>query len=182
MNKEDIRYQIRCRKSLMTDAERQSASQKVLALLERTEAFMQSSKILMYYSLADEIDTHLFLDKWDKRKELYLPRVNGENLEILQYNKSSLQTGAFKIEEPIGTQLYNICDIDLIIVPAVALDRVGNRIGRGKGFYDRLLTGSKATKIGVIYDFQLVDYIAREAHDVALDYVITENEIIKPDK
>ncbi len=69
--------------------------------------------------------------------------------------------------------------MELIVVPGVAFDRRGNRIGRGKGFYDRLLTETKATTVGVGYDFQLVDDIDSEPHDVVMDLVVTEHEIIR---
>lgn len=63
----------------------------------------------------------------------------------------------------------------MIVVPAVAYDRSGNRVGRGKGYYDRLLADSKARKVGVAYDFQVVDEIDADPHDVRVDVVITES-------
>jgi 5-formyltetrahydrofolate cyclo-ligase len=63
-------------------------------------------------------------------------------------------------------------------VPAIAYDANGNRVGRGKGYYDRLLAETKATKIGVGYDFQIVDSIDAEAHDIAVDMVITDRRSI----
>ena len=84
--------------------------------------------------------------------------------------------GAFQIEEPTGDDTADIAEIELIIVPGIAYDRKGNRIGRGKGYYDRLLTATKATKIGVGYDFQFIDdEIPSEPHDVWVDVVITES-------
>ena len=67
----------------------------------------------------------------------------------------------------------------MVVVPAVAYDRRGNRVGRGKGYYDRLLNDTRAIKVGVAYDFQLVDEIDAETNDVAVDYVITERGIIR---
>ncbi len=66
----------------------------------------------------------------------------------------------------------------MIIVPAVAYDRNGNRVGRGRGYYDRLLSSSAAVKVGVGYDFQLVDEIDAEPHDVPVDIVITQTRTI----
>lgn len=78
-----------------------------------------------------------------------------------------------------GNDTTNINEIELIIVPAVAFDRHGNRVGRGKGYYDRLLSDSKATKIGVGYDFQLIEEgIDTDPHDVQMDMVITETHHI----
>ena len=153
MNKDDIRLRIRTRKSLLDDKERRSAAEAVFDLLEHTAAFMISDRILLYHSLPDELSTIAFIDKWHDRKKFYLPRVNGLNLEILPYDRSSLHLGAFNIEEPDGDDT--------------------------KGYYDRLLHDTRAIKVGVAYDFQLVDDIDAEVHDVAVDYVITERGIIR---
>lgn len=69
-------------------------------------------------------------------------------------------------------------EIDLIIVPGVAFDRQRNRLGRGKGFYDRLLSTLNVPKIGISYDFQLKDQIPVEPFDRKMDLIITEKEII----
>ncbi len=179
MNKEDIRLKIRTRKSLLNDVERTSAADAVFNLLERTAAFMMSENILLYHSLPDELSTIAFIDKWHSRKHFFLPRVNGLNLEILPYAKSRLHLGAFNIEEPDGDDTTDMAQIDMVVVPAVAYDRKGNRVGRGKGYYDRLLNNTHAIKIGVAYDFQLVDDIEADPHDVAVDYVITESGILR---
>lgn len=174
MKKEEVRRQVRARKALLSQSERMEASDAVFDMLEKTAAFLMSDNILMYHSLPDELDTHRFLDKWAARKRFFLPRVNGLNLEILPYDKSSLRLGAFHIEEPDGTETASVREIDLIIVPGVGYDPDGNRVGRGKGYYDRLLSESRATKIGVAYDFQVVDSIDCEPHDIGVDIVITD--------
>lgn len=179
MNKEDIRLRIRARKNMLDDNERLAAAEAVFNMLERTAAFMMADNILMYHSLPDELSTHSFIDKWHNRKRFFLPRVNGLNLEILPYSKSHLHLGAFNIEEPDGDDTTNMSQIDMVVVPAVAYDRKGNRVGRGKGYYDRLLNDTRAIKIGVAYDFQLVDDIEAEQHDVSVDYVITEKGIFR---
>lgn len=178
MKKDDIRRAMRARKALLSAAEKIDAARRVFDRLEQSAAFQLADHILMYHSLPDELSTHEFIDRWAGRKHFFLPRVNGLNLEILPYDKSRLATGAFLIEEPEGSDTVNVSEIELIIVPAIAYDRAGNRVGRGKGYYDRLLSESKATKIGVGYDFQLVDEIDTEPHDVSVDVVITESNHI----
>lgn len=179
MNKDDIRRRVKARKTMLDDRDRTSAAQSVFAMLEQTAAFMLADRILMYHSLPDELSTHDFIRRWSPRKHFYLPRVNGVNLDILPYDESKLSLGSFHIEEPTGDDTTDIDDIELIVVPAVAFDRRGNRVGRGKGYYDRLLSGSKATKIGVGYDFQLIDEgIDADPHDVRMDVVITESHHI----
>lgn len=143
MKKDDIRRTVRARKSLLTENEKAEAAQSVFDRLEQMAAFMMADRILMYHSLPDELSTRDFLGKWSGRKHFFLPRVNGVNLDILPYEQTRLHLGAFEIEEPDGNDLTDIADIELIIVPAVAYDRHGNRVGRGKGYYDRMLAGSR---------------------------------------
>ncbi|MCM1163439.1 MAG: 5-formyltetrahydrofolate cyclo-ligase [Muribaculaceae bacterium] len=181
MNKDDIRRRVKARKTLLDDSDKASAASRVFDLLEKTAAFMMADRILMYHSLPDELSTRSFISKWAARKRFYLPRVNGVNLDILPYDEQSLALGSFHIEEPTGTDTASIDDMEIVIVPAIAYDRRGNRVGRGKGYYDRLLATTKALKIGVGYDFQLMDddEIPSEPHDVRVDIVITESGMFK---
>lgn len=178
MEKNEIRRKIKGLRVMLSEAEKMSAAEEVFARLENTAAFQLADHILIYHSLPDELSTHSFLRKWNSRKHFYLPRVNGVNLDILPYDESRLELGSFHIEEPIGDDTVDPSAIELIIVPAVAYDRKGNRLGRGKGFYDRLLSTTKATRIGVGYEFQLVDEIPVEPHDVPVDMVITQQTTV----
>ncbi|MDE7426437.1 MAG: 5-formyltetrahydrofolate cyclo-ligase [Muribaculaceae bacterium] len=178
--KQDIRTAIKAQKSLLSPREKQLAAAAVFEALEQTAAFMMADNILMYHSLPDELSTLEFIDKWHTRKRFFLPRVNGVNLDILPYDRSRLHLGAFNIEEPDGDDSISMDQIEMVVVPAVAYDRQGNRVGRGKGYYDRLLAETKAVRVGVAYHFQLVDSIDDVMpHDVAVDYVITERSLIK---
>ncbi len=179
MNKNDIRIRIRAHKNLLDEKEKAQAADAVFSLLEHTAAFMMSENILLYHSLPDELSTIAFIDKWHKIKRFFLPRVNGVNLEILPYSKTRLHLGAFNIEEPEGDDVRDMSEIDMVVVPAVAYDHRGNRVGRGKGYYDRLLRDTKAIKVGVAYDFQLIDEFDTDVHDVPVDYVITQRGIIR---
>lgn len=179
MNKDDIRHRVKARKTLLSESEKEDAASRAFALLEKTAAFMLADRILMYHSLPDELPTRSFIAKWSARKHFYLPRVNGVNLDILPYDEQRLTLGSFHIEEPTGNDTASMDDIEMVVVPAVAFDRNGNRVGRGKGYYDRLLCDTKATKVGMGFDFQLLDDdIEAEAHDVRLDIVITESNRI----
>jgi 5-formyltetrahydrofolate cyclo-ligase len=178
MEKNEIRRKVKALRVMLSEAEKRSAADEVFARLEKTAAFLLADHILMYHSLPDELFTHAFLGKWASRKHFYLPRVNGVNLEILPYDESRLELGSFHIEEPTGNNTVDPSEIELVVVPAVAYDRRGNRLGRGKGFYDRLLKSTKATKIGIGYEFQLVDEVPVEPHDVGVDMIITQNATI----
>lgn len=178
MIKSDIRRRIKNMRMMLSDLEKAGAAEQVFSRLEQTAAFLMADHILMYHSLPDELSTHRFLKKWDARKHFYLPRVNGVNLEILPYDESRLELGSFHIEEPTGSDMVDPEVLELIVVPAVAYDEKGNRLGRGKGFYDRLLSTTAAAKIGVAYEFQLLDDIPTEPHDVPMDMVITQTRSI----
>lgn len=178
MDKKEIRKQIKIKRLAIEQETKLIDAKTVFSRLESIEAFIKAQHILFYHSLPDELPTIEFLDKWSDIKQIYLPRVNGDNLDILAYNKDKLESGAFDIEEPSGDEIVESSIIDIIIVPAVAFDANCNRLGRGKGFYDRLLKNSTALKIGVGYDFQLIVEIPVEPHDVAMDIVITPNNLI----
>lgn len=173
-DKREIRARVKARKNLLTDAERRTAARAVFDALEQSAAFIVASRILMYHSLPDELSTLEFIDKWSDRKQFYLPRVNGVNLELLPYDRTRLSLGSFHIEEPEGDDIAPVESMELIVVPGVAFDRRGNRVGRGKGFYDRLLAETRVTTVGVGYDFQLFDSVPAEEHDAPLDVIITE--------
>lgn len=179
VDKSSLRARIRARKALLSASERLKAASDVFDKLERLAAFMMSERILMYHSLPDELPTHEFLDKWGSSKQFYLPRVNGVNLELLPYDRSRLALGAFRIEEPTGDDTVDPKTMDMIVVPAVAYDWHGNRLGRGKGFYDRLLRETGALKVGIAFDCQLSDEpIPVESTDVPVDIVITSSHTI----
>ncbi len=179
MEKAEMRRRVKNLRSMMLAHEKLQAAVDVFSQLENTAAFQLAEHILMYHSLPDELSTHEFLNKWKNRKHFYLPRVNGVNLEILPYDEQRLELGAFHIEEPTGNDTVDPQSVELIIVPGVAYDRRGNRLGRGKGFYDRLLNETNATTIGVGYEFQLVDEIPVENHDRPVDMVITQHTVIR---
>ncbi|MBD5254834.1 MAG: 5-formyltetrahydrofolate cyclo-ligase [Barnesiella sp.] len=179
MDKDDIRRRVRARKSLLTDSERINSARNVFEKLEKLAAFAMSNRILIYNSLPDELSTREFIDRWVGKKEFYLPRVNGIDLDILPYDRQRMHVGAFRIEEPSGDDVTDPSVLEMIIVPAVAYDRKGNRVGRGKGYYDRLLNRSNALRVGVAYDFQLFDDINLEPHDIPVDIVITETTMYR---
>ena len=105
--------------------------------------------------------------------------MEGDDLRLLRYTgPDSLRKGAFGIWEPKadGEEAVEGA-IDLIIVPGVAFDAQGHRLGRGRGFYDRLLSSLDTPKVGICFDFQLVPSVPVESFDHPMDHVITESGI-----
>lgn len=150
-------------------------SAEILAALEAHPAFRAASTVLLYHSLKDEVDTHEFIRKWSRKKRILLPVVVGDDLELRIYTRPEDMTiGAYGIDEPTGELFTDYAAIDFIAVPGVAFDRSGNRLGRGKGYYDRLLPRiPSAYKAGICFPFQLVEEVPAEAFDIRMDEVIT---------
>ena len=145
--------------------------------VEELERFQQAGTVLLYWSMEDEVQTHDFVNRWYEKKRLLLPCVDGDDLRLRQYTgPECLKAGEqFGIGEPTGPEFTELEQVELIIVPGVAFDRKGNRMGRGRGFYDRLLKSTpKAFKVGVGFDFQLLDTIPTEPFDVPMDVVISD--------
>lgn len=145
--------------------------------VEQLPQFERAQTVLLYWSMDDEVDTHPFVERWYRRKKLLLPCVEGDHLLLRPYTgPECMQAGAqFGIGEPTGTVFDRLEEIDMIVVPGVAFDRRGNRMGRGRGFYDRLLsTTPTAYKVGVAFDFQMFDAIPVEPFDMPMDKVIHE--------
>lgn len=110
------------------------------------------------------------------KKRILLPVVVGDDLELRLYTRpEDLKPGAYGIEEPTGELFTDYADIDFIAVPGVAFDRNGNRLGRGKGYYDRLLPRiPSAYKAGICFPFQLVEEVPAEPFDIRMDEIITQ--------
>lgn len=152
-------------------------SQTILSHLEELPLFRAASCIALYHALPGEVQTAPFIDKWHTKKRLVLPLVDGNDLRLFLYQgPDSVQPGAFGILEPKadgGTEIRPE-EIDLMIVPGVAFDRNLHRMGRGKGFYDRLLSTTTAPKVGLCFSFQLLPEIPVEPFDIPMDHLVTE--------
>lgn len=148
-----------------------------MAQVEKLEQFQNAHTVLLYWSMDDEVQTHDFVNRWYREKRLLLPCVDGDNLRLRQYTgPECMQAGEqFGIGEPTGPEFTDLESIDMIIVPGVAFDQEGNRMGRGRGFYDRLLSSTPdAFKVGVAFGFQIVEQVPTEPFDIKMNIVIHE--------
>ena len=174
--KHELRRLVAQKKRTYSQAQLAEWSSNLLAKLEDHPVFIQAKTILMYYSLPDEIQTHEFVERWSKSKHIVLPVVNGNELELRYYHGTeNLKKGSYGIEEPCNTAPVDCQKIDLAIIPGVSFDTAGNRLGRGKGYYDRLLPQLSAYKIGICFQFQIASLLPTEPFDVRMDEVWTEN-------
>ena len=177
MDKTEVRKMMRERKRAVPPEEKLRRSRVIQQRLEQTPQFAAAKVVLLYWSMSDEVQTHEMVEQWYRQKTVLLPCVDGDDLRLRQYTGPECMVSGeqFGIGEPTGEEWTDLAAVELIAVPGVAFDREGNRMGRGRGFYDRLLKSTpNATKIGLAYDFQMMDAIPTEPHDVKMNLVITD--------
>lgn len=175
MDKKELRKQIKALKSEYTLEQKVAMSHLLWEKLERDSLFQEARTILMYWSMDDEVFTRDYVCKWAAEKTVLLPCVKGDVLELRVFQgMESLEAGeAFGILEPVGYLYTDYDAIDLIVVPGVAFDKVGNRLGRGRGYYDKILKETRAAKkVGVCFDFQFVEEVPVDEFDVKMDLVV----------
>ncbi len=174
MDKKICRKLVRELKERYSSDEKRTMSAEVCRKVEQNAHFREAGTVLVYWSMDDEVYTHDFIRKWANEKVFLLPCVRGDELEIFYYEgEEGMSPGeSFGILEPTGMRCEVLESIDLILVPGIAFDREGNRLGRGKGYYDKILKKTTAWKIGVCFPFQVLEEVPAEIHDVKMDEVI----------
>lgn len=176
MRKDELRDLIRKQKRQFTPQQLEELSLPIVTRLKARLAEAQT--IMAYYSLPDEVCTHQLIDELVAQgKTVLLPKVlDDETMELCRYTgRHSLREGAFHIMEPIGITegRFSCYDIDIALVPGVAFDAQGHRLGRGRGYYDRFLhTVPEIRKIGLCFDFQKVQEVPVDDFDISVDEVI----------
>ena len=170
-----LRQSIRTIKASYSREELEALSVSMLQRLELHPVFVEARTVLLYHSLPDEVTTHTFIDRWCGEKEIILPTVVGDDLVLHRYTgPDCLTLGSYGILEPSGELFTDFGRITLAVIPGMAFDHQGNRLGRGKGYYDRLLPRlTHAYKLGLCFPFQLLsEEIPHELHDQKMDAVI----------
>ncbi len=182
--KSKLRVQQLEKRSALSQTEVNQKSEIIIEKLEDLPEFNAAKNILTYVSFNNEVDTHVLIKKYllTKTKNIIVPKVIGENLRLFKISDfSNLAVGKFGILEPLKGEKFDankLSDSDIIIVPGIAFDTEKNRIGYGKGYFDRLLKNTCAKKIALAFELQIVDKIPAEKHDIKVDKIITEKRII----
>ena len=177
MTKRELRQYIREQKKRHSAHELAVMSEEICNRVLALASWREAGTLLLYYPLADEVDTKALIKAaFESGKQVLLPVCKGEELELHLYEgEASLRQGAYGIMEPTGPVVReeNYDEIQLAIIPGMAFDRAGHRLGRGKGYYDRLLPKLKSTKTtGICWAFQLLDEVPTDPHDISVQEVI----------
>jgi putative methylase len=175
-SKQQLRASAKDRRDALPLKERMEYSQRIIdSLLPLLE---DADTILLYASIGSEVATHGLIKHLLESKRVVLPKVHQAELELYEIKRfEDLSFGAMHILEPANGEPISPTDIDIAIVPLVAFDTRCNRLGYGKGFYDRLLPQLSTPTIGLAFEEQKVASIPKERHDVALNRIITEKRI-----
>ena len=173
-----LREQMRARWKTIAAAERVLGPACLRAPGARAHFFAEAQTVLLFAPLPDEPDiTALFDEIWTSGRTLALPRfdaASGAYAPCGVTNRAELVAGRFGVLEPgPACPLIPLNQLDFTFVPGVAFDLEGRRLGRGKGFYDRLLAGVRGHKCGVALEAQIVTEVPEEPHDVRVDSILT---------
>jgi 5-formyltetrahydrofolate cyclo-ligase len=197
MDTKALRQQIRHQRRSLSDSEREHAAFLLCERIAASKTFRHSKHIAFYLANDGEMNLNLLIEHaWEQEKQVYLPVLaepNTQRLWFVPYTPDSkLKNNRFGIPEPIHsykTRLRKTLSLDLILMPLVAFDQQGNRVGMGGGFYDRTLAFLRQRKywhkpnlMGVAYEFQKLKHIESNSWDVPLQAVATEDDIYQANK
>lgn len=174
-DKAQLRKEVREEKKKFSAEELKMKSETTIHQLRNCLRLQSARTVMLYYSLPDEVDTQNLIDELAKEKTILLPFVIDDiNMELRVYKSpSDLKPGAYSIMEPTGEIYKDYTKIDLAVIPGMAFDDQGHRLGRGKGYYDRFLKKIPFVyKIGICFDFQRKVNIPTTPQDITMNEVI----------
>ncbi len=175
-SKKRLRAVVRDAGKAVGERERDDYSEEVIRRIENSPIFSHARVVAVFSSLPDEVRTDPLLKRWGGKKRLALPSIEHGRMVFREYvGEEDLVRGGFGIMSPYMGRIVAPEDIEVMLVPGVAFDRHGNRLGRGGGFYDKYLSMRHAAaihKIGICMPHQLVSDIPSEPHDVRMDEIV----------
>ena len=178
-----LRRHIARRRRRLSAAFVEAAGRRIREHLALLPPFRRAHTIALYLALPGEVNLDpLFSYCRSRGRRTCVPVFDPERrtyhfAEI--FPSSPLRRGNYGIREPAGTRIVPVEEIDLVVVPAVAFDPAGNRLGRGGGYYDRLLENFSGTAVGVAFGFQLLSAVPVDLHDRPVDFIVTERRILR---
>ncbi|MDO4534690.1 MAG: 5-formyltetrahydrofolate cyclo-ligase [Clostridium perfringens] len=185
MRKQDIRKIIRRKREELNKEIKKELDLRIMNNFFQSGYIDKSNVIFIYVNMDSEINTVDIITKLlEMGKRVAVPKVIPGSKEMVALEIKSLsdlnESGAFGILEPDITKKNVGDEVDLIILPGLAFDKRGYRIGYGGGFYDRFLEKyNKVKRLSLCYNFQIIENIPEEDFDEAIDTIITEDKIVK---
>jgi 5-formyltetrahydrofolate cyclo-ligase len=171
------------RRDLLSAGERSAKSERIVDRVLGLPEVGAARTVMAFWSFGSEVQTAALIQRLHEAgKRVVLPRlVEGEIAAVTYAPGDPVAATSFGAMEPVGAELVPAEDVDVVIVPGVAFDRRGGRVGYGGGFYDRLLSRApSAPAVAVAFDVQLVDGVPQGRNDSRVDVIVTEDEVIRP--
>jgi 5-formyltetrahydrofolate cyclo-ligase len=158
-------------------SEIEKKSKLIQEFVINSEEFQPAKVVGAYFAFGSEVKTDLIIERSRMlSKKIVLPRVEEDKITFYELSSSKcLIRGRFGIMEPLPST--QVSEINLLVVPGVAFDKKGYRLGYGKGYYDRLLSGKRIFSIGLAYSFQLLENLPHDRYDKRLDAIASEDGI-----
>ena len=183
IKKDKIRKEILAKRNTLSDKD---INKKSNLIIKNLASYIENiQNIMIFMNMKTEVKITKLLELYPKKNFFISKIINSKNREmkINKYNKNELILHKFGYYESSSNDFYDEEILDVVIVPALAFDSKKNRIGFGGGYYDTFLEkvrkkNNKVLFIGVCYDFQIIDSVPTEKHDVTLDFVVGESKII----
>ncbi len=182
ISKTELRNSMRSVLKAMSQSQRRSCSMKACKRLSELDAFDRALVVMLYMPLPDELDlTSAAIRCFQTAKNVCVPYVDWRREDMYAVEATTFDDEQMELDErglrrPRKGRPIPVSTIDLIVVPGLAFDTQGNRLGRGGGFYDRFLErlSRRTTRVGICFDEQIVQSVPRDAHDAAMDQVVTD--------
>jgi 5-formyltetrahydrofolate cyclo-ligase len=185
VEKKSIRKNILAMRNALPDKQIKSMSRSICARFTGLDEVRDCSVMMIFLSFGSEVNTDNIIEwAWQHKKIVLVPLCKPETRELESFpikTFNDVEPGYFGIREPKKDILKPALktDVDLVVVPAVAFDRRGYRIGYGGGYYDRFLAGMNVHRIGLAFSCQIIPETPADRYDIPVDGIITEKEYIK---
>ncbi len=186
LTKPHLRTEMKKTLSAMPAGAAADKSRRACRMLTALDEFQNAATVMLYMPIPQEIDCiPAALAAWQQVKTVLVPKVSLEQRHMIAVRCNSMDdemvTGSYGIREPAGGQPWPVENIDLIVVPALAYDRRGNRLGRGGGFYDHFLAqpGIRAVTCGLAFAEQVAEDIPTTANDWPVGMLVTDKEVLR---
>ncbi|QYY35143.1 5-formyltetrahydrofolate cyclo-ligase [Ruficoccus sp. ZRK36] len=181
-DKKRLRAEVRARRRAMSWQQVRDGSAAICERLNELQLWRDAGTVCVYLSLGNEVITHELVHDALGAKRILIPRSHeGGTMTWHQlYEWEALEPGMYGILEPPpqSPEVDPPCP-DLILVPGLAFDREGRRLGHGGGYYDRFLAHTGGAKVALAYDWQVFDHIPHQGHDVHMDAIVTDQQVLR---
>ena len=183
IKKDKIRKEILAKRNILSDKDINEKSDLIIKNL--TSYIENAQNIMIFMDMKNEVKITKLMKLYPE-KSFFIPKITdskNREMKINKYKENELVLHKFGYYESSSSDFYNENILDIVIVPAVVFDFEKNRIGFGGGYYDTFLKkvrekNKKVLFIGICYDFQIVDEVPTESHDMILDFIVSENKVI----